>query len=124
MAKPPGLKEYVYQSEHDMDWLTSRRWKEVEAGIAKEYEIAVPGSLKDQRKQYGLKHIVTSTVHAYQGDTLHRIVTEVRYGNSLYKLWFIATTFYVNTVYRNELNNTKYFFTSYISCDVYKKIKN
>ena len=30
---------------------------------------------------------MTSTVHACQGDTLHRIETEVSYGNSLYKLW-------------------------------------
>ena len=70
-----------------MDWLTSKKWKEVEVGIANEYEIAVPGSLKAQRKQYGLKHHFTSTVHTCQGDTLHRIATEVSYGNSLYKLW-------------------------------------
>ena len=55
--------------------------------IAKEYEISAPGSLKGQRKQYGLKHHVTSKVHACQGDTLHRVATEVSYGNSLYKLW-------------------------------------
>ena len=48
----------------------------MEVGIAKEYEIAVPGSLKAQRKQYGLKHHVTSIVHACQGDTLHGIETE------------------------------------------------
>ena len=43
MAAPSGLKEYVYQSDHEMDWLTSKGWKEVEAGIAKEYEIDIPG---------------------------------------------------------------------------------
>ena len=30
---------------------------------------------------------MTSTVHISQGDTLHRVATEVSYGNMLYKLW-------------------------------------
>ena len=40
-----------------------------------------------QRKQYGLKHHVTSTVHECQGDTLHRVAIEVSFCNCLYKLW-------------------------------------
>ena len=59
----------------------------MEAVVVKEYEIAVPVSLKAQRKKYGLKHHVTSTVHACQVDTFHRLEMEGSFGNSLYKLW-------------------------------------
>ena len=34
-------------------------------------------NMRGQRKQYGLKHHVTSTSHASMGDTLNKIVTEI-----------------------------------------------
>ena len=56
-----------------MDSLTRRVWKEVQVGTTKEYEISIPESLKAQKKQYGLKHHITSTVYTCQGDALHRL---------------------------------------------------
>ncbi|HIB92148.1 TPA: GIY-YIG nuclease family protein, partial [Candidatus Poribacteria bacterium] len=43
--------------------------------------------MRGQRKQYGLKHHLTSTVHASMGDTLHKIVTEVSSEGNDFRLW-------------------------------------
>ena len=56
--------------------------------MSREYNIFVPESLKDHRRQYGLKHHVTSTVHSRQGDTLHKIATEISLSNEHYRLQY------------------------------------
>ena len=46
--------------------------------------------MRGKRKQYGLKHHVTSTVHASMGDTLHKIVTETFTEGNEFRLWYKA----------------------------------
>ena len=48
--------------------------------------------MKGQRKQSGLKHHVTSTVHACMGDTLNKHVTEISSDCGEYRLWDKAQT--------------------------------
>ena len=43
--------------------------------------------MKGKRKQYGLKHHLTSTVHGSMGDNLHKIVMEISLDNNEYRLW-------------------------------------
>ena len=45
---------------------------------------------KAQRKQYGLKHYVTSTLHVLQGLTINKISSELNMISSDYNLWDVA----------------------------------
>ena len=47
-------------------------------------------STKGQRKQYGVKHYVTSTLHVLQGLTIKKIATEINMLSSEYNLWDVA----------------------------------
>ena len=48
---------------------------------------SLSNNMKGKRKQYGLKHHVTSTVHACMGDTVHKIVTEISMESNDFRLW-------------------------------------
>ena len=43
--------------------------------------------MKAFRKQYKVKHHVTSNVNEFQGDTLHIVATEISYTNKNFTLW-------------------------------------
>ena len=42
--------------------------------------------IKAIRRQYGLRHYVTSTVHGAMGDTYHKMATSINASNKLLKL--------------------------------------
>ena len=56
-------------------------------GVSPERSHTAKMNMRGQRRQYGLKHHVTSTVHASMGDTLHKIVTEVSNRSNDFRLW-------------------------------------
>ena len=43
--------------------------------------------IQDQRKQYGLRHCVTLTIHAAMGNTLIKVAMENSNENGMFKLW-------------------------------------
>ena len=43
--------------------------------------------MQEKRKQYGLKHHVSRTIHAAMGDTLQSMATEVSSSNDNFKMW-------------------------------------
>ena len=47
----------------------------------------LPGNIQAKRKQYGLKHYATSTIHACQGDTIISMATEISQNNANFKMW-------------------------------------
>ena len=87
LVVPPGIKSIIYDPNNEENDYITRGWKKSLVGIAPENTYSVQGNLKAQRKQYGLKPHVTSTVHASMGDTLVKIATEVSSHDSNYKLW-------------------------------------
>ena len=62
----------------------SEGWTDIKIGIAPEMT-QFSGDVQGQRRQYGLKHQVTSTIHAAMGDTLHSVATEISARNNQYK---------------------------------------
>ena len=80
------MKSFVFEGITDHDYYTSRGWKENCVSLSREYDVVVPGLLIGRCRQYGLKHHVTS-VHSRQGDTLHKIATEINLPNKHYILW-------------------------------------
>ena len=84
---PPGVKEYVYSSEHTCSFLESKGWKRESIGCVPERIYSLPNAMKGKRRQYGLKHRVTATIHACQGDTLHKLVTQISSRSAEFNIW-------------------------------------
>ena len=87
MVAPAGTKVLEYDNNKDINEYIEEGWRKEYVGTSPEISCAVKLHMKGQRKQYGLKHHVTSTVHACMGDTLNKIVTEISSDCGEYRLW-------------------------------------
>ena len=87
MVAPPGEKVVEFDARKGKDEYTVAGWVEHFVGMCPERSHCVQMNMRGQRKQYGLKHHVTSTVHASMGDTLPKIVTEISYEGNDFRLW-------------------------------------
>ena len=68
----------------------NKGFQEVKIGMAPERITSIGYNTQAQRKQYGLKHRVTSTIHAAMGDTLSQVAIEISKNNSSFALWDCA----------------------------------
>ena len=87
LIAPPGIKHSNFDINKEKMFYLNLGWKEGYVGIAPERTYSVQSNLKAQRKQYGLKPHVTSTVHSSMGDTLPQIATEISFEDKDYALW-------------------------------------
>jgi hypothetical protein len=108
LAAPPGLQD-VDEFDHTVpkEFYLSKGFNEVTIGIAPERTQDVGGNTQAQRKQYGLKHRVTSTIHAAMGDTLSRVAIEISRDNNSFKLWDCAQA--IVTLSRTKLGKNLIF---------------
>ena len=65
-------------------------WKRMKIGVPTMNTHEINFRVKAQRKQYGIKHYVTSTLHVLQGLTINKIATEINMLSSEYNLWDVA----------------------------------
>ena len=86
LIAPPAVQDIEYSNEKTKQQYLNEGWKEEKIGTAPEKVHKVSGWLQAQRKQYGLKHRVTSTIHASMGDTLIKVAIEIS-DMGVYKLW-------------------------------------
>ena len=87
MVAPPGVKVVEFDGNKSRQDYTKDGWVMKSVGIAPERSHTAQMNMRGQRRQYGLKHHVTSTVHASMGDTLHKIVTEVSTEGNDFRIW-------------------------------------
>ena len=87
LKTPLGLREIVFDPLLSKEAYLERGYIEVEVGPAPERAQNFPGNIQGKRKQYGLKHHVTSTIHAAMGDTLSSMATEISFSNSNFNMW-------------------------------------
>ena len=87
MVAPPGVKIVEYDGEKSKEGYRREGWVEKKVGMSPIRSHITSRNMRGQRKQYGLKHHVTSTVHASMGDTLNKIVTEISTDGNDYCLW-------------------------------------
>ena len=91
LAAPPGYQDFdEFDPDQPKQFYLDKGFKEVSIGIAPERTQSIGRDLQAQRKQYGLKHRVTSTIHAAMGDTLIRVAIEISRSNSSFQLWDCA----------------------------------
>ena len=87
LAAPPGIHDIEFDPTMVKEEYLIKGFKEVKVGLAPETTQSIGRNIQAERKQYGLKHRVTSTIHAAMGDTLVRVAIEVQRNNPNYKLW-------------------------------------
>ena len=87
---PRTLKDFTYDPTKTTDTYINEGWKKTKIGIPILNTHATTYSTKAQRKQYGLKHYVTSTLHVLQGLTINKIASELNMFSSDYNLWDVA----------------------------------
>ena len=56
-------------------------------GTIKEYTQSLKNSIQGERKQYGLKPYVSSTIHGAMGDTLQFMAIQISTQDSNFSLW-------------------------------------
>eukprot|EP00957_Ditylum_brightwellii_P044221 3355597-Ditylum_brightwellii.AAC.1 len=62
-------------------------FEEIKVGLSQDQTQNLPGNIQAKAKQYGLKHYVTSTIHACQGDTIISMANEISQSNANFKMW-------------------------------------
>ena len=86
LVAPPGLKWTMYNStQTELDYI-DKGWTKQSVGLPPVRLHNITNYLQAKQRQYGLKHHVTSTIHASMGDTLSKIATQISCSNSVYRL--------------------------------------
>ena len=115
LAAPPGVQDINdFDLSKPKDFYLDKGFKEVGIGMAPERTISIGHNVQSQRRQYGLKHRVTSTIHAAMGDTLSHVAIEISKSNSSFALWDCAqaivtlsrTKFGENLIFVGDKNET------------------
>ena len=70
LAAPIGTKDVEYDGDKSLEDYQAEGWKQVLLSTAPERTYKVQGNVQARRKQYGLKHRVSSTIHEGMGATL------------------------------------------------------
>ena len=87
LKSPIGLKEVVFDPNLTKEEYLQRGFVEITVGTAPDRTQYLTGNKQGKRKQYGLKHHVTSTIHAAMGDTLSTMATEISLSHTNFKMW-------------------------------------
>ena len=88
LLAPPGCKEVKY-----IDGATKQSYFEkgfIESSIncqPREKIVNLPNHMQAQRKQYGIQHNVSGTIHSAMGDTLPSLATSLSTTDSNYSMW-------------------------------------
>ena len=85
LAAPAGLHDIEYDINMSKEDYINSGFYEVKVGIAPIRTQSVNRYMQCQRKQYALKHRVTSTIHACMEDTLQKVAMKVT--DLMFKLW-------------------------------------
>ena len=64
LSAPSGVSNFIYDENKPIADYIKEGWKLRYAKLSQDDIVNVNGRLRAQRRQYGLKHYVTSTVHA------------------------------------------------------------
>lgn len=87
LVVPAGCKNIEFNPDKSLQDYLNEGFCHQCVGVSREKIYSVLSSLKAQRKQYGLKPYVTSTIHSCMGDTLCTVATEISSDDGNYKLW-------------------------------------
>ena len=84
---PPGWKDVNFDMSQEKGFFINANFKEVKVGVAPERIMSINQSVQAQRKQYGLRHRVTGTIHSAMGDTYESMASCISLADSNFGLW-------------------------------------
>ena len=87
LAVPSGMKDHAFDPNTPLNAYIEDGWKETFVSTAPARTIICENRIQGQQRQYGLKHQVTSTIHASMGDTLLKVAIQISNDNHSFKLW-------------------------------------
>ena len=88
LLAPPGLKEIIFDEQKSKEEYVNDGFKEVKVGVCPQsYTQSIANYTQTKRKQYGLKHYVSATIHAAMGDTLVKMATSISTTDNNFSLW-------------------------------------
>jgi predicted GIY-YIG superfamily endonuclease len=87
LIAPPGMKEIDFNVTYSREVYLERGFREVKVGIAPERTNSVRNDMFARRKQYGLRHHVSMTIHAAMGDTLLNMATSISARDTNFTMW-------------------------------------
>ena len=62
-------------------------WKSLEIGVSPPRIIKIDKNIQAERRQFGLKHHITSTIHGSMGDTLKKVAMDISDKYNWLKFW-------------------------------------
>ena len=84
---PASLQDLEYNVTKIKEDYLEEVWVLQKIGITTERVQNVSHDIQAQRKQYGLKHSITFTIHTAMFDTLIKVTMENSNENGMFKLW-------------------------------------
>lgn len=84
---PPGWKDFDLDFSVRKEWFLDRDFVEIRIPTAPEYTMSLPNSMQGKRKQYGIRHRITGTIHGSMGDTYESMASEISHANPDFGLW-------------------------------------
>ena len=114
LKAPLGIKDIEFDMNKTKEMYLNEKYEEIRIGLAPQRTQFLTNNYQAKRKQYGLKHRVTSTIHAAMGDTLSYMATEISLVNGNFKMWdkgqmivILSRTKYAsNTIFVGDKNDT------------------
>ena len=114
LKAPDGCKSIEYHPDTPKQVYLDNKYEEVSIGVCPDRTQFMSFETQAKRKQYGLKHHVTSTIHAAMGDTLQSMATKISSRNMKYAMWdkgqmiviLSQTTLAVNSIFVGDKNET------------------
>lgn len=83
----PGLKEIIFDKARTKPQYISEGFKQVSIGTAPQRVQSISHDFQGKRKQYGLKHNMSATIHAAAGDTLIKMAIYISDTNTNLSVW-------------------------------------
>ena len=87
LAAPVGTKDVEFDESKSLEDYESDGWQLVLISTAPERTYKVQGNVQARRKQYGLKHRVSSTIHEGMGATLIRAAMQISDNDPNLRWW-------------------------------------
>ena len=84
---PPGWKDFDIDFLVPKEWFIKNDFLEIRVPTAPDYTMSLSNSMQGKRKQYGIRHCITGTIHGSMGDTYESMASEISNANPDFGLW-------------------------------------
>ena len=84
---PPGWENIEFDMKRPKTDFLNDKFKEVAVRLAPDRTVCIGRTIQERRKQYGLRHRVTGTIHLAMGDIFESMATSISLTDPNFGLW-------------------------------------